>query len=73
MSSTPTRSEAVVTSFKQRKLAISAMHRIRELIRSFEQERATDRRLAQLGLVVILLLIGVSLYFFMSGDSFTLP
>ena len=72
MSPTPTRSEKVVESFKQRKLALSAMRRIHELIQSFEQERATDKRLAGAGLLVILLLIGVSLYFFMSGDSVTL-
>ncbi|MCP4470896.1 MAG: hypothetical protein GY815_09455 [Gammaproteobacteria bacterium] len=72
MSSTPTRSEEVVESFKQHKLALSAMRRIHELIQSFEQERATDKRLAGVGLLLILLLLGVSLYFFMSGDSVTL-
>ncbi len=72
MSPTPTRSEEVVESFKQRKLAFSAMRRIHELIQSFEQERATDKRLAGVGLLVILLLLGVSLYFFMSADSVTL-
>ncbi len=72
MSSTPTRSEEVVESFKQHKLALSAMRRIHELIQSFEQERATDKRLAGVGLLAILLLLGVSLYFFMSGGSVTL-
>jgi hypothetical protein len=72
MSSTPTRSEEVVESFKQRKLAQSAMRRIHELLREFEQERVTDRRLARAGLAVILLLLGVSLYFFISGDSVVL-
>ncbi len=72
MSSTPNRSEEVVNSFKQRKLAISAFRRIHELIQSFEQGQVADRRLAKAGLLVILLLIGVSLYFFMSGDSVTL-
>ena len=69
MSTTPTRSEAVVEGYKQRKLALSAMRRIHELIQSFEQERATDKRLAGVGLLAIFLLIGVSLYFFLSGDS----
>ncbi|MCP4769742.1 MAG: hypothetical protein GY875_26210 [Gammaproteobacteria bacterium] len=72
MSPTPTRSEAVVEAYRQRKLAHSAMRRIHELIQSFEQERATDKRLAGAGLLAILLLLGVSLYFFMSGDSITL-
>jgi hypothetical protein len=72
MSPTPTRSEAVVEDYKRRKLAQSAMRRIHELIQSFEQGRATDKRLARAGLLVILLLIGISLYFYMSGDSVTL-
>jgi len=72
MSPTPTRSEAVVENYKQRKLAQSAMRRIHELIQGFEQERVTDKRLAGAGLLAILLLIGVSLYFFLSGDSVTL-
>ena len=72
MSFTPNRSEEVINSFKQRKLAISAFRRIHELIDGFERGRLADRRLASVGLVVILLLIGVSLYFFMSGDSLTL-
>jgi hypothetical protein len=49
------------------------MRRIHALIQSFEQERATDKRLAGAGLLAILLLLGVSLYFFMSGNSVTLP
>jgi len=48
------------------------MRRIHELIQGFEQERVTDKRLAGAGLLAILLLIGVSLYFFLSGDSVTL-
>jgi hypothetical protein len=72
MSTTPTRSEEVVESFKQRKLALSAMRRIQALLESFEQERATDKRLAGAGLLAILLLIGVSIYFFLSGDNITL-
>jgi len=72
MSPAQTRSEAVVEAFKQRKLTLSAMRRIHALIQSFEQERATDKRLAGAGLLVILLLLGVSLYFFMSGNSVTL-
>ena len=72
MSSTPNRSEEVVNSFKQHKLALSAMRRIHELIESFEQERAADRRLAKAGVPVILLLIGIALYFMLSGDSVTL-
>jgi len=72
MSSTPTRSEEVVNAYKRRKLTISAMRRIQELIQSFEQERATDRRLAVIGLVAILLLVGFSLYSMLGSSSVTL-
>ena len=69
MSQTPTRSEEVVESFKQRKLAQTAMRRIHELIREFEQERNADRRWARIGVILIFLVIGMSLVFFLSGDS----
>jgi hypothetical protein len=72
MSPKSTRSETVVEAYKQRKLSLSAMRRIHELIEGFEQERAIDKRLAGAGLLAILLLLGISLYFFMSGDSVTL-
>jgi hypothetical protein len=72
MSHTPTRSEQVVESFKRRKLAHSAIRRIHELIRSFEDERITDKKHAKIGLVLILLLIGISIYFLTSGNSVVL-
>ena len=69
MSQTPTRSEEVVESFKQRKLAQSAMRRIHELIREFEQDRIADRRWARVGIALILLVLGISMFFFLGGDS----
>ena len=58
MPATPDRSETVVESFKQRKLAQSALRRIHDLLEGFEAERIADRKLARAGLLVILLLIG---------------
>ncbi len=63
MPATPNRSEEVVESFKQRKLAQSAFRRIHDLLEGFEQERIVDRKLARAGLLAILLLIGVFVLF----------
>lgn len=62
------RSEAVIEDYKKRKLATSALHRIRELIHGFEQDRVDDARMARIGIVIILLL-GVAAYFFLGSDS----
>jgi len=68
----PTRSEEVISEFKQRKLARSAFRRIQELILGFEEGRTFDRRLARIGVIAVVLLVAVSLYFLFSGDSITL-
>ena len=72
MAAEPTRSEKVISDFKQRKLARSALRRIQELIRGFEKDRAFDRQLARVGVIAVVLLIAVSLYFLFTGDSITL-
>jgi hypothetical protein len=72
MAAEPTRSEEVISDFKQRKLARSALRRIQELILGFEKDRAFDRQLARVGVIAVVLLIVVSLYFLFSGDSITL-
>ena len=68
----PTRSEEVISDFKQRKLARSALRRIQELILGFEEDCAFDRQLARIGVIVVVLLVAVSLYFLFSGNSITL-
>ena len=73
MSQESSRSEQVVEGYKKHKLAASAFSRINELIQSFERDRVTDRRLALIGLLGILLLIGVWSYFLLSGDKLILP
>ncbi len=72
MTAEPTRSEEVISDFKQRKLARSALRRIQELILGFEKDRAFDWRLACIGVIAVVLLVAVSLYFLFSGDSITL-
>jgi len=72
MAAEPTRSEEVISDFKQRKLARSALLRIRELILGFEKDRAFDRQLARIGVIAVVLLVAVSLYFLFTGSSITL-
>ena len=66
------RSEEVISGFKQHKLAISALRRIQELIDGFEKDRAFDLRLARIGVIVMLALLGVAVYFSVGGVSLTL-
>jgi hypothetical protein len=72
MASEPTRSEQVVAGYKQRKLGQRALRRIHELIQGFEEERAFDWRMARIGLLVMVVLVSVSLYFVFSGERITL-
>jgi len=73
MSQQMSRSEQVIEGFKKHKLAASALARIHELIQSFDRDRVADRRLAVIGLLSILVLIGISSYFLLSSDSLILP
>jgi hypothetical protein len=73
MSSRSSRSEEVVEDYKRHKLSRSALLHIRDLLHAFEQERVFDQKLALAGLVIIVLLISISLYWFLSSDSVILP
>jgi len=73
MSQQTSRSGQVIEGYKRHKLAASALARIHELIQSFEQDRTADWRLAVIGLLGILLLVGISSYFLLSSDSLILP
>lgn len=66
MDSNATRSEQVIESFKKRKVAHSALHKIHRLIESFDEGRKTDTHWAKVGLItiIILLLLGLSIFFF---------
>jgi hypothetical protein len=66
MSHATSRSEQVIEDYKKHKFASSALRRIHDLIRGFEEGRALDLRLAQFGMVIILGLLGVSACFLLS-------
>ena len=66
------RSEQVIEQYKKHKLSISALWRIHELIQGFEQDRKVDLRMAQIGIVIIFLLLGAAVWLFFSGDNITL-
>jgi hypothetical protein len=72
MSADTSRSEQVIEDYKRHKLARSALRHIQDLIRGFEQGRALDQRLARFGLIIILALIGTSIYFLLGADKLTL-
>ena len=72
MSADTSRSAQVIEDYKKHKLASCALHRINDLIRGFEAERTIDRRLAQLGFILVLALIAASAYFLMNTDRLIL-
>jgi hypothetical protein len=72
MNPEPGRSEQVVADYRQRKLGHSALRRIHELIEGFERERAFDWTAARIGLLALVVLLSVSLYFLLSGERITL-
>jgi hypothetical protein len=63
------RSEEVIADYRKHKLAHSALRRIHELLKEFEQERALDRMLAGIGLAVIVIVVGASLLWLSSAGS----
>ncbi len=66
------RSEEVIEDFKKHKLAANALRCIDEKISGFEADRAVDRRLAGIGVFIVVVLIGISAYFLLSASSVTL-
>ncbi len=66
------RSEQVVEDYKKRKLAISALRRIHEIIDGFEHDRETDHRLARIGIVIIVGILAVAAYFFFGTSTVTI-
>jgi len=73
MSQEASRSEQVIAAYRKHKLAACALRRVRELIQDFEDERTSNLRLAAVGLPIILLLIGIAGWIFLSTNSLTLP
>ena len=58
--------------FKQRRLAVSALRRVQDLLQQFEDERAFDRRAALVGVITVLLLVAGSLFMLFSNNSLIL-
>jgi hypothetical protein len=67
MSADTSRSAQVIEDYKKHKLASCALHRINDLIREFETERAINLSLAQYGSILVLALIGVSACFLLNN------
>jgi hypothetical protein len=63
------RSELVLEGYRKHKLARSALRRVQNLIRGFDEDRELDLRLARFGLVVVLPLISVSFFLLFSVES----
>lgn len=72
METNRSRSEQVIEDYKRRKIAASALRRIQQIVQGFERDRAADRRLAGVGLVMILLLLGLAAWFIFGGDRLPL-
>jgi hypothetical protein len=72
MSQDTSRSEQVIEDYKKHKLASSALRRIDDLIRGFEEGSAFDLRLAQFGMLITLGLLGVSACLLLSVDRLSL-
>ena len=66
------RSNQVIDSYKQNKLNVSVMTRIRQLLNNFESEYAADRRWAWIGIVVLTGLVMIAIYFFLSTTRITI-
>ncbi|MFT5219409.1 MAG: hypothetical protein ACI9LO_000978 [Planctomycetota bacterium] len=73
MESDHSRSEAVVESFKRRKLTISALRSIQQVLLGFKKDRETDQRIAGVGLLLIVVIAAIAAYFFFGTESITLP
>ncbi len=61
--------DKVVDSYKQHKINLSILARIRALISSFEAGDAMDRGIAKIGFVIVVVLILVAIYYFTSSSQ----
>ncbi len=66
------RSNQVVNSYKQNKLNVSVMTRIRKLLNDFESEYAADRHWAWIGVIILIGLVMIATYFFISATRITI-
>ena len=63
------RSDQVIEAYKRHKLSVSALHHIRRMLREFDRERAADRKLAIVGVVVIVSLFAVMVWLWLGGND----
>lgn len=68
MSNHSSKSEEVVEGYKRHKLSASALREIHRLLQEFEQARAADKRIAVIGVIVMIALLAAAvLYIFVSS------
>ena len=73
MSNDSSRSEQVVEGYKRHKLASSTLREIHRLLQSFEREREGDKRVAVIGIMVVIAIIAAAfVYLGGSGETIVL-
>ena len=72
MSTRPSRSKEVIEDYKKHKLTRSALRHIQDLLQVFDQERAFDRKLAWVGMLFVIFLVAISLYWLSNSTSIIL-
>ena len=72
MSPRTSRSEQVIERYKREKLAASALRKIHDLIQGFEQDRADDARFARIGMAILVVLLGIAMFYFFANETVTL-
>ena len=65
-------SEEVVERYQRHKLSVSVYAQIKALLEKFEAEDAADRRIAWIGLGIVVALVAASVYVFFSSSQITI-
>lgn len=58
--------------YKQNKINLGVLVRIQRLLQKFKKEELLDRRLAWIGILLLLALLFIAYYLFSSGSSLTI-
>lgn len=66
------RSNQVTAAYKQHKVNVSVMTRIRQLLDQFDANDAADRRWAVIGVAVLIGILAVTMFYFISGATITI-
>ena len=70
--SSNSQSNQLMDKYKQKKINIGVFTRIRQLLQEFEKGEILDRKLAWVGIFVLLVLLVVAIYLLSSGTSVTI-